>query len=494
MTADRTAKGRFAPGNRAAVNKAKSAPGYDGVAVFSGHVSSGETNAELTGSRKWVAYANAFTRPPVAIRALMQHALLTGAKWSLVENPSGSTDAQRGMEVVQQGLLDARLPTPWPEVVAKAAMSWFNGSSLHATAMGRRKDGLVVFTDLAHRPMHTMHRWARAADGTWESVEQRTTDGKTAAIPIAECLYLVEHLLSDDPFGVGTLRLVVERIRRAGRYEQLEGGELFSSMGGTPIYRAPFEELYDQAADKENPAAWVDGKLKPIREAVANRIKNPEEQLYLGLSSQTYSGTDPNTISSIKKWDIEIIKGDLQGLADIRKVISDLDLDIARIMGVEFVFVGGNDSSGSYGMHESKVSMFTATMQALLARIANRATQQLARRLCAANGLDPDVACPTLVPEKITMNAVLDVVAALEGITRAGLRPDDPARNIIRERMELPPEPDAAADLMLPRVPAPPTKDDARDDTTDPVAPSEGDEAAMDSAKRRLAKRAKEQR
>jgi len=441
-------------GRAAPVEKAKRAAGHDDVVVYSGYVASNESSPELTGSQKWTTYAKAFDRPPVAIRALLQHALLSGAKWSLVENESGSKDAIRGAEIVQQGLLDARLPTPWCEVVAKAAMSWFNGSSLHATAMGRRKDGLVVYTDIAHRPMHTIDKWLRPADNQpFTDVEQRTRDGRTATIPLNECLYLVERMLSDDPFGVGVLRLVVERIRRAGKYEQLEGSELFSSMAGTPIYRAPFEEINEQAKLTEDPAGYKTAKLTPIKEALANRIKSPERQMYVGLSSQTYQGTDPNTISGVKKWDIEILKGDLQGLAEIRKVISDLDLDIARIMGVEFVLVGGNDSAGSYGMHESKVGMFQSTMQALLVRIADRATQQLARRLVAANGLDPDVACPVLVAEKISTTAVMDAVAALEGLTRAGLHAKDPARNIIRERLELPPEPEEAfADLMTPRA------------------------------------------
>lgn len=440
------------PGGRG-VSKAKRAAGSDDVVAFAGYVADRETAPELQGSQKWTTYARAFDRPPVAIRALMQHSLLSNAKWSLVENDNGGPDAERGMEIVQQGLLDARLPVPWGEVVAKAAMSWFFGSSLHATALGRRKDGLVVYTDIAHRPIHTIDGWLRKSDDRpFEAARQRTRDGKTATIPLDECLYVVERMLSDDPFGVGTLRLVVERIRRAGKYETLEGSEMFSSMAGTPIYRAPFEEINENAKTSEDPSAYKEARLLPIREAVANRIKSPERQMYLGLSSATYENQDGNP-TGVKKWDIEILKADLQGLAEIRKVISDLDLDIARIMGVEFVLVGGNDSAGSYGMHESKVGMFQSTMQALLTRIADRATQQLARRLVAANGLDPDTACPYLVPEKITMSAVLDVVAALEGVNRAGLHPQDPARNIIRERLELPPEPDdVLADLMAPRA------------------------------------------
>lgn len=435
------------------VTKAAQPAGYDGVISYGGYIHTGESSSKLTGSQKWIEYANAFNYPPVAIAALLRYALLSGAKWSLAENESGSKDAIAGMEIVEQGLLKARMSEPWAEVVAKASMSWFYGSSLHATAMGRRKDGMVVYTDIAHRPMHTIQRWLGSP---FDAVEQRITDGRIATIPLEECLYIVERMLSDDPFGVGVLRLVIERLRRAGEYEGLEGHEMFNSMGGTPIARVPGQDINAEIASL--PPA---DKLARRRELTSNitaivdeRIKNPSKRQYAVLDSATYQGSDPNTISGIKKWDIEIIKGDLQGLADIRKTISDHYIDVARILGVEFVYVGGGDSAGTYGMHESKVGVFAASLQTGLDRIAERATQQLCRRLVAANGLDPDIACPRLVPEKITIASVMDVVSVLESLTRAGLNPSDPARNIVRERVGLPPEPEeTVADLMLPRKP-----------------------------------------
>lgn len=474
----RTPAGRFtkgASGNPSGIAKAKRPPGSDDVVVYSGYVSDPEPASDLNGARKWPIYQAAFHRPPVAIRALLQHALFSGIKWTAVENDAGGRDAIRGREIVEQGLLYARLPVPWPETFAKASMSWFFGSSLHATSMGRRKDGMVVYTDIAHRPMHTIQQWIRQADDRpFEAVEQRTRDGKTITIPLDECFYVVEKMLSDDPYGIGSLRLVVERIRRAGNYEKLEGSELFGSMAGTPIYRAPIEEINAAAQGSDDAAAYKSAKLSAIKEAVANRIKSPERQMYLGLDSAVYTGQDPNTITGIKKWDIEILKGEIQGLTEIRKVISDLDLDVARIMGVELVLVGGNDGAGSFGMHESKVNLLQSTLQALSSRNADRATQQLARRLVAANGLDPDTACPYLVPEKITTSAVLDVVSALEGLTRAGLHPSDPAKNIIRERLELPPEPEQQmADLMAPR--RAPVPDIA--DAIEPAAPEVTDAA-----------------
>lgn len=470
----RTANGRFGNGNSFA--KAKRAPGSDDVSVYGGRLYDGETDAALTGRQKWIAYANAFNRPPVAISLLLRNALLGGAKWSLLENAAGGQNAKRGVEIVEQGLLKARLDMPWQEIVQQAGLAWYYGMSLHATAMGRRADGLVVYTDIAHRPAQTIDLWHPDAS-PFESVTQRTRDGKTHELDLSQCFYYVNRMLGDSPTGTGVLRFVVERIRRVAKYEALEGSELFSSLGGVPIARIPYEELNAKAKahskDPAEQAAYKSRRTGTIKEIVQTRIKDPEKLQWLALDSVTYQGQDPNTISTIQKWGIEIVKGELQGLPEIRKVITDLDLDIARILGVEVAFVGGGDTAGTYGMVESKVELLQSTTQTTLDQIGVRATQQLARRLVLANGLDPDECTPTLVPEKITSSAVTEVVQALAQMNMAGLHPKDPARAVIRERLELPPEPSPEEVLPLPR---PPVDDEDPEEEPDPVDPEGEDD------------------
>jgi hypothetical protein len=456
----RDSAGRFpkgVSGNPRGVSKAKQAPGSDGVIAYGGFLQTGERNSNLVGTRKWVTYANMFSRPPVAIAHLLRDALLSGVKWSLVPNGAGGKDAERGVEIVQQGLLDARLRRPWNRVAAKAGNgSFFNGFSLHAFAMGRRPDGMVVFTDLAHRPQHTAYRWLRSRGdtGEFDTVEQMIPgSGAQPQVPLAECLYMVDDSMGDSPEGVGVLRLIAERVRRVENYEVLEGSEMFSGMGGTPIARVPLTDIASAVSDLPDAEQTAKKKalVQSIETIVSSRIKTPEKQQYVVLDSGTYQGSDPNTISAIKKWDIEILKAELGGLPDIRKVITDEDLNIARMLGVEFVFVGGGDSSGSYGMHESKVGLFAAALKTTNADVATAARDQLARRLVAANGLDPDTATPTLIPSPVTVGSVLEAAQALALI--AGLHPKDPARNVLREREDLPPEPEDAMQesLMMPR-------------------------------------------
>jgi hypothetical protein len=444
--------------SRAVVAKAAAAPGSTGVISSGGYIQSTDP-ADLTGRQKWIEYARAWAHPPVAIWAILRSALIAGMKWSLTENPSGGDAAKRGVEIVQQGLLDARLSRPWPQIVAKALLADANGFSLHATALGRRADGLVVFTDISHRPPHTVEKWMRQTEGDettpFVSVEQRTASGKCFPVPLAECLYLVNDTLTDSPEGVGFLRLIAERLRRISKYERLEGSELFSSMGGTPIARAPLEEIAANAAKEsgatpETIVAAITAATTAIETSVSERIKTPEVQQYLKLDSATFKGENPDTISGTQKWAIEIIKGDLQGLPEIRKIIGDLTLDVARMLGVEFAFIGGGDTSGTQALHESKTSVFAQTLQAGAARVAQCADQQLVRRLVRANGLDPDVAAPYLTPAAISAKDVEKVARALGLMNMAGLAPNHPAKIAMFEALELPWQ-DEAAGMMLPQ-------------------------------------------
>ena len=456
--------GRGGAAAMVAAEKAARALGTDGVVAYGGYISdSGEGSLKLSGRDKWVTYANAYSHPAVAISLMLRSALLSGTKWSLTENPAGGKLAKRGVEIVEQGLLKARMPTTWPHVVRKAAMHYFNGFSLHAFGMARRPDGLIVFTELGHRPPHTIEKWLRPDPRSpWNAVEQRVDDGKTYTIPLEECFYLVNDMISDAPYGTGVLRLVVERLRRVDNYEKLEGSEMFSSMGGMPIYRAPLEELGKAApagATPEQIAEYKEKRTEVIRNAVKNRIKSPEKAQWLGLDSATYQGSDPNTISTVKKWDIEILKGDLQGLAEIRKVITENDLHVARILGVEFAFVGGGDTAGTYNMHESKVDLFAATLQSDLDRIAECADQQLVRGLIRRNGLDPDLAAPTLVPSPVIAADVEKTARTLGLINMAGLPPNHPAKIELFARSKLPWVDEDEVDLMAPRGPIDPDED-----------------------------------
>lgn len=450
------------PAELAAIAKANAAPGYDGVQASYGYVRSGENDSRLSGATRWKTFANLYrTCPPVPIWARLRDRLLSGIQWTLTPNEAGGELAERGVEVVAEALLKVRLGAgasvrPWSKVAARAMNgAAATGFSLHALAFGRRKrDGLVVYTDIAHRPQPTIEKWWReGGDATpFVRVQQTLSTGQTASLDLRDCLYVVNDngTNSEAPTGVGMLDLIAERARLLGVYESIIGTEIASSMGGIPISRAPLQEIASEAKSKleklgqsgsdllSGIASVVAAKTLSLRTFLANRFKDPTTLQWLELDSVTYQGTDPNSISGVNKWGVEIIKPELQGVTESHPIAREFILDIARMLGVEHVFVGGGETTGTYGMHESKISALGADLSAEARLFAAVADDQIVRRIVAANGLDPDLAAPSLTPGPIMRADVLKAVQAIAQLNMAGLATNHPAKRAVFEGVDLP--------------------------------------------------------
>lgn len=435
-----------------AVTKAAQPAGVDGVAAYGGFVSSGERNPDLISFRKWVTYANTLNKPIVATGVRYFTNLLSGTEWHVEPNEAGGKGATKGADIVTKGLIDAPLAKPWPQIVRKQALYRMLGNALHATAMRRRKDGLIVFSAIEHRPQQTIERWLRANEqAPFDSVIQRGREtGKEYPISLDECWYSVDDTITDSPDGVGLLRHIAEHVRRLEIYEALEGKAYTEDLGGIPIGRAPLAEIERANTGKKAEDITADklARTKTLRDVLEKRKKTPEESQWLLLDSDTYNNADQSK-TNIPKWALENLKSETANLPDINQVITRVRFEIACALGIEWVLLGSGDN-GSFALSADKTSMFASTLQTTLSELAYSATNQLARRLVVANGLDPDTCTPKLVAEPISTDAIETCTRALANLALAGLPPNDPARNVIRSRLRLPPEPDYAYDLVRP--------------------------------------------
>ena len=411
---------------------------------FGGFLPSDERRPELTGPQKWITYANAYHTAVIATGLRYRAGLLGGAKWHAEPNERGGANAQRGVDIVEQGLIHAQMSRPWNAVVRKASLYTLTGFSLHEwTIRQRPDDGMVVFAELAHRPQHTIDRWNKPSEqAPWDAVHQLTRAGNSYTIPRNRLFYCWDDLLTDVPDGVGLLRHVIELVRRLNVLEGLEGLGFETDLRGMPVGRAPIKALITEAEakfgdDKDRINAHVAEKTQNLRNALASIIKSPEKLQYLLLDSGTYQGIDQNTISTVQRWALELLRGDSRGLADINVAIARLQLEIARVLGIEFALMGAG-TSGSRAMHADKTSMLGMSLQTTLTEIGAFATQDLARPLVALNGLDPDTCAPTLVAEPISTDDILLVCQALQALGAAALSADDPAIPVLRDRMSLP--------------------------------------------------------
>ena len=422
--------------------------GGDGVQAYGGFLPTPESNPALVGSRKWVTYANATNTAIVATGLRYSLGLIAGTNWHAEPNPRGGADAERGVQIATEGLLAAQLPRPWPAVVRKQAMYKFSGFALHEWTTKRRDDGMVVYADISHRPQHSINRWDKPSEKEpWLAVGQLTAAGNQWTIPRNRLFYAVDDTLTDSPDGVGLFRHIVELVRRLGVLEGLELLAYQTDLRGIPVGRAPIADLMVQAqgapgvgTDAAKIQAYVTDRTAKLREILVSHAKTPEALQYLLLDSGTYKGADPNVITSIQKGALERQRGEAYGTAEVAAAIGRVQFEIARVLGIEFAMMGGG--GGSLAMHDGKTSLLALTLQTTLTEIAAFATVDLARPLIALNGLDPDTCTPTLVAEPISTDAISETCRALSMLAQAGLVPNDPARNVIRKRLHLPPEPE----------------------------------------------------
>ncbi len=356
-----------------------------------------------------------------------------------------------------EGLLEGQLSTPWRQSVRRQLLKKFRGFSLAEMTIRRRSDGMIVAADLLDRPQWTIYRWNKPDEqSAWLGVEQLTRTGRTFYIERERLLYSAENTLSPTPDGVGLLRMLAEPVRVLELYQQWEGIGFQTDLRGIPLARAPIAKLREQAKTagaktEVEIQAYIQGQARFLLDFLLNHNKRADQGVL--LDSQTFTSKDAaQSPSAIAEWAFDLIKGASSGMPEIGTAIGRITRDIARVMCAEWLLLGGEDSGGAYSMHEDKTAMFGLIVNSSLQDVADDATRDCAARLVALNGLDPETCTPRLVPEPIATGAVADACRSLMMMFQAGLNPRDPAINILRGRMDLPPAPDIdETDFLLPR-------------------------------------------
>lgn len=463
--------------------------GGDGVTIIGGFVTSRERSPALAGAQKWITYDNQLLNVAIVAAAVNIWTQLAGsAKWTVEPNKRGGKDAQRAADLVTQGLLEAQLGTPWRQVVRRQVMKKFRGFAMHEVILRRNSDGMVAVGDIQERPQWTIWRWNRPdPQASWIGVEQMTqaADGRSWYIPRERLFYSVENTLSASPEGVGLLRQTAESTRVLDAYLRYEGIGLQTDLRGIPSAKAPLQDLVNAArtAGKKTDAeirSYVQNATADLVNFLANH--NKDERQGILLDSASFKDNQGNPTGT-PQWGFELVSGSSTSLGDVGAAIGRVTRDIARVMCAEWLLLGGEDSGGAYSMHEDKTAMFGLCVNSALDDVADDATRDIATRLVAMNGLDPETCTPKMVPEPIATGAVVAACQALATMAQAALDPRDKAINVLRGRLNLPPAPEVdEAALMLPQgapedVEGAPTEDDLPPDGGAPGNPNADPEA-----------------
>lgn len=459
--------------------------GTDGIAAPGGYLWRGETSSDLVGHKLWLTLSNTLLNSIVVAAASRYFLnLISGTEWEAEPIKEAGADGERAAEIVRAGLFDAMFfsdrAKTWSSVVRKAALYKFVGFSMHEWIVRKRPDGMIVYSDIQHRPQYTIRWWDKPEERSpLAGVVQQTRLGNRYYLPRERLWYCCDDTLTDDPAGAGMLRHTVKHTNRLERYEQLEGIAAEGDLRGTPLMRAPIKKLTEAADNAKKGSGWVDQQLSVFEDFGKNHVKTSD--LSLLIDSEPYTDKE-GRISAVPKWAVELLKSEAGALPQLQAAIERVNREIARVIGAEFMLMGGS-SSGSHAMHADKTDQFGNLIQSTLGEMAGFARNDLARPLVALNGLDADACTPKLLPGAVSTDAVAQVTRSLLDLAQAGapLMPGDPAIDQIRARLHLAEQPKLTPEVggMLPKPKSrAPGGDDSIDiDVTDLEA-DDGDAAA----------------
>jgi hypothetical protein len=319
----------------------------------------------------------------------------------------------------------------------------FYGFSIQEWTARRRDDGVITLADVAPRAQMTCERWDLDEEGNVLGVLQRNPQNqRDIYLPRSKLLYMVDDTLSDSPEGLGLFRHLVAPAQRLARYEQLEGIGFETDLRGIPIGRGPFTKLaQDVQAGRISKAdrTAIEG---PIRNFIKNHVKTAK--LGILLDSIAYESKDEaGRPSSVKQWDIDLLKGGSTSFEQNAAAIERLNREMARILGVEQLMLG-SDSSGSFALSKDKTSSFYLLVDGTLTETREQAEDDLLWPMWQLNGW-PEEMMPSLKTEAVRFTDVEQVAATLRDMATAGAVLDerDPVIDEVRDLMGMsrrPPE------------------------------------------------------
>ena len=409
--------------------------GAPGTAIFGGYIEHHEKDPKLTGLERYRTFSNMLANISIIAAACRYFLNLAGKpKWT-AEAVDESPAAIEVAEFIEDVLAD--MQTPWPRIVRRASMYRFWGFSIQEWTAKTRDDGKIGFLDVEPRSQKTIEQWDRDENGIIVGMVQR--DPQTSAplyLPRGKVLYMVDDSLDDSPEGLGLFRHAAETAGRLKRVQDLELMGFETDLKGIPVGRAPLADLKDQIANDEATEKEVEELLGPLKEVIENHIRTHKYGIL--MDSDTYTTDDEKEApSSVKKWDLDLLKGGSMSLADANKAIVRMTLELARLFGVEHLLLG-DQGRGSLALAKDKSHNFGLIVDSTLGEVAWSVTKDLVTPVLELNGISKDL-MPTLKIEQVQYRDVEQITQALANMASAGalIEPGDPVVPQVRDLMGL---------------------------------------------------------
>lgn len=409
--------------------------GAPGVRIIGGMIDSDERSAELADRRKYKTYSDMLVNTSIVAAGVRYYLnLIAKARWQF--EPSEADTTAKFAEAAEQMLTEDPI-TPWHRIVRRAGMYRFYGFSVQEWTARKDDEGRLTMKDIAPRAQMTIERWDVDDEGQVIGIIQRNPQTmRDIYLPRQKVVYMVDDTLNDSPEGLGIFRQMVESNKRLTRYEQLEGFGFETDLRGIPIGRAPFAKLAEMQEDGILTDVQREAIEAPLRDFITKHIKT--SNLGLLLDSITYTTEDDKgTPSAQRQYDVELLKGGNTTQESVANAINRVNHELARIMGVEGLLLGG-DKVGSLALSADKSRNLFLLIDGALIEIAEQFDRDLLDTIWTLNGWDDDLK-PTMRHEQVQFKDVEQITEALRDMSVAGaiLDPNDPVIGEVRDLLGL---------------------------------------------------------
>jgi hypothetical protein len=412
--------------------------GVTGTAIWHGYVQNFEKNPRLAPSQKYLTTTEILSNCSIVAAGVRYFLnLLAKPNWSVqpaedLEDRGSSDEAKYAAEFVEDILYD--MDVGWVRTVRRSGMYRFHGFGVQEWVAKHREDGKIGIKTIEVRPQHTICRWDVDAHGRVLGMWQTNPLNMTEEIylPRGKLIYLVDDSLTDSPEGFGLLRHLIEPSDRLKAYYEVEGTGFERDFRGIPIARAPLQAMEEAVAagiiKREQQQSLVAG----LQAFVTAHAKGRNTGLLMDSSTHVSQSDTGTSVSSVKKWDLELLTGSANGIENVGKAIERTNREIARILGVENLLVG--DVSGSRALSEDKSRNLYLTINSAIGDIAEGFELDLVGAIWWLNGLDNKLK-PTLKVEEVAFKSAEEITSSLRDMAVAGavLSIDDPAINDVRD-------------------------------------------------------------
>lgn len=429
--------------------------GVPGTAIFGGYVENIERDHRLAGRERYRTAADILANVSIVAAGLRYFLNLAAApKWSVepAKDQKGakdeSSDAAKEAAEFFQSVLDD-MATSWPRIVRRSAMYRFHGFGVQEWTAKRRDDGKIGILDVESRPQHTIEQWSRDESGSILGMGQRSPQtGELIWLPRTKVMYLVDDSLTDSPEGMGWFRHLVDPAERLRKYLKLEGQGYERDMRGIPMGRAPLAEIRQAVKDGKITKDEGEKMLAGMRAFLRAQSKAEDTGILVDSATYTSVTADGTNVSAANKWFLELLTGGAMGFPDIAKAIDRLTRDMALILGVEGLLLGNASStSGNRSLSEDKSKNLYTMVNGTLSDIAEAAERDVRDPIWKLNGF-PDELKPRLKVEDASFKDAAMIAAGLRDLGMAGLQPNDPAINDLRDLWGISREPEMTPEMM----------------------------------------------